>query len=487
LATFQFDPYLINECYWPLLKASNRYLVLYGGAGSGKSVFAAEKVIFRAIDETPHRFLVVRKVAKTIRNSIFAEIRDVITQWKLTSWFKVNKSDMEITCLNGNMFMFAGLDDVEKLKSIHKPTSVLVEEASEITRDDFIQLDLRLRGMTPHYKQIILCFNPVVITHWLKQDFFDHPRRDTLSLRTTYLDNRFIDNEYKQTIEDLRLTDPYYYQVYGLGEWGIVGKTVYNAEIVTRRLLEVRHVPPVAVGSLLFDYQQEQIIPKSIQFSPDPNGPLTIYQYPQPDTPYVIGGDIAEGGHDWSVASVRDNATLQQVALWRDQTDTDLFAKQMFALGVYYNKALVGIETNFDTHPTKELERLYYPNQYVREQPDRFTGQLEKKFGFKTTKVTRPLIIGKHVALARDRIDTFHNLTLVEEMLAFKRNEDGRPQAAEGEHDDCVMADAICYEVRMQQRRALPQPPAPPTPPGQAYKEKLAAQQRNRQRKGRVS
>lgn len=467
-------PELTNKVYYPLYWNQDRYLILYGGAGSGKSVFAAQKWIFRLLNEKGLKILVIRKVAKTLRHSVFALFRSIIAEWGLMDLFKINKSDMEIYCLNGSSVVFAGLDDAEKLKSVHGINSIWIEEASEITEDDFKQVDLRLRGLTKYYKQIILTFNPVSITHWLKTYFFDTPKENCTKLKTTYKDNRFIDEEYVKVIEELKDTDPYYYTVYGLGEWGIIGKTVYNARIVTERYLAIKDIIPVR-GNFVYEYENEQIIDESIEFIEDENGFIAIYEPPIEYTPYVIGGDIAEGGYEFSAASVRNNLTWNQAATFRGHLDTDLYAKQMYCLGKYYNDALIGIETNFETHPVKELERLNYPNQYVRETLDKYTGETQKKFGWLTTKITRPLIIGRHVALLRDHSDTFNDAALLEEMMTFVRNEEGRPEHQEGKTDDLIFADAICLGIQNQQTVSeLPGRPKPKLTPAQEFKEKLA-------------
>ena len=128
-------PEIMNDCFIPLLDNDSRYLVLKGGGGSGKSVFTAQKIILKKMLEEPgHRILVVRKVAKTLRESVFAELRNVIRRWGLTQLFKIPKgasSELYIQCVNGNEIVFAGLDDVEKLKSIVGITGIWIEEASE--------------------------------------------------------------------------------------------------------------------------------------------------------------------------------------------------------------------------------------------------------------------------------------------------------------------------------------------------------------------
>ncbi|NLT46171.1 MAG: PBSX family phage terminase large subunit, partial [Thermotogaceae bacterium] len=219
---------IFNKTFRPHLDDRSRYEIFYGGAGSGKSMFVAQRLVLRAMKEKGHKFLVVRKVAKTNRHSTFALIMGILRSWKVLGLFKVNKSDMEIGCLNGNQIIFTGLDDVEKLKSIAGITDIWVEEASEITQEDFQQLDLRLRGKTPWPLQITMTFNPVSALSWLKSFFFDVPKDNCIIHKSTYKDNRFLDDEYKKVIEDLKNQDHTYYQIYGLGEWGVLGNLVFH-------------------------------------------------------------------------------------------------------------------------------------------------------------------------------------------------------------------------------------------------------------------
>ncbi len=445
-------PKRTNPVYLPLYKVVSRYLVLMGGGSSGKSVYAAQKLVVRCLLEEGHTFLVIRKVARTLRNSVYAEIKGVISDWGMTELFTFNESNMEILCHNGNRFIFSGLDDVEKLKSIKGITSVWIEEASELLEGDFRQLDIRMRGRAKSYKQIMLTFNPISITHWLKKEFFDKEKSGAYTLRTTYKDNIFLPDEDKAVLESFKDVDEYYYTVYCLGQWGVLGKTIYKASVVQERLVALQEAPVVlARGDFIYSLTGEQIDDDSIKFLPNESGSLTIYEYPMEGHPYVIGGDTAEGGEDSCVGQVRNNITWNQAAVYLERTDTDLYAKQMYCLGKYYNTALIGIESNFDLHPTKELERLHYPKQYYREVPDAISGKIHPRHGFATTKLTRPLIISKHVALVREEIHTFNDPKTLEEMLTFVRNQNGRPEAQEGEHDDLIMADAICLEIRRQQ------------------------------------
>ena len=154
-----------NETFLPLFADTHRYLVLKGGGGSGKSIFAGRKVLERAVNEPGHRFLVCRKVARTLRESCFKQLLGQLAEFYPDSGYKANKSDLTISFQNGSEIIFAGLDDVEKLKSIYNITGIWIEEASELLEGDFNQLDIRLRGKTREYQQIILSFNPISIQH----------------------------------------------------------------------------------------------------------------------------------------------------------------------------------------------------------------------------------------------------------------------------------------------------------------------------------
>lgn len=211
----------VNDAYFELLHDTNRYEILYGGSGSGKSVFASQKVILRTIGEEKHRFLCIRKVSNTLRSSVYQILIDCIADLGLRNEFEINKTEMRFTHTpTGNEILLAGLDDVERLKSIAGITSIWIEEATEISEADFDQVDLRLRGETANYKQIIISFNPINENHWLKKRFFDTPPANCTVLKTTFKDNLFIDDEYRIVLEQKASVSPNLYRVYYLGEWG---------------------------------------------------------------------------------------------------------------------------------------------------------------------------------------------------------------------------------------------------------------------------
>ena len=452
-----------NPAFLPLFFDEHRYLVLCGGGGSGKSIFAGRKVLERVTTEKGHRWLVCRKVAKTLRDSCFAQLRGQIAEHYPDAGATIKTGDLEISFPNGSVILFAGLDDVEKLKSIYNITGIWIEEASELLEEDFNQLDIRLRGETQYYKQIILSFNPISITHWLKRRFFDTPDERATTHRSTYKDNRFLDAEAIRTLEAFKDTDPYYYQVYCLGEWGVTGRTVFDGQAVAARLgkipqpvkrgyWEVGSLAAARAADLSTTFGGPPPLAGEAVWTDSKDGPVQIFREPEEGRPYVIGGDTSGEGSDFFVAQVLDNITGEQVAVLRHRYDEDTYAEQVCFLGKYYNDALVGIETNFSTFPVKKLEQLGYHNQYVREQPDTFTGAIRKAYGFRTTATTRPLIIGELVEAMRDGIGLVNDRTTLEEMLTFVRNEKLRAEAEPGAHDDCVLSLAIAWHIRPQQR-----------------------------------
>ncbi|WP_110933264.1 hypothetical protein [Paenibacillus bouchesdurhonensis] len=237
------------------------------------------------------------------------------------------------------------------------------------------------------------------------------------------------------------------------------GKPIFDKEKVIARIEELRKrykTNEPLRGDFIWDVHGEQIWDNSIRFVPDESGFITLYKQPSKGRPYVIGGDIAEGGADFSSGQVLDNITGDQVAVWHGHIDTDLFAKYMYCLGKYYNDALIAIEMNFDLHPVKELTRLNYYKQYRRENVDSNHGdKQDDKFGFRTTSITRPVIISNLVTVVRESIETINDILTLQEMLTFVRNDKGKPEAITGKHDDTIMALAIAHKARDQQSMSL--------------------------------
>lgn len=226
------------------------------------------------------------------------------------------------------------------------------------------------------------------------------------------------------------------------------GKNVFDTEVILARLARLQK--PFMTGYFSYDYDGLKI--SNIKWVHDRNGYIKIYQVPDSPmiTKYCIGGDTAGEGSDYFTGHVLDARTGIQVAHLKHQFDPDQYVKQMYCLGMYYKQALIGIEANFDSYPIKELQRLGYNNQYVREAVDTYTGKTEKRFGFKTTSLTRPTIISALIEVVRDDVDSINDKDTLEELLTITKNEKGRIEAPEGGHDDDMMGLAIAHEIRGQ-------------------------------------
>lgn len=234
-----------NPGFKEVNRSDRRYIVMLGSAGSGKSVDTAQHYILRLMSEPGRNLVAMRKSDITNRDSTFAELTGAIYRMfgdKAEQYWQINKSPLKLTCRhNGNQIIFRGMNDDkqrEKLKSITfqkgKLTDVWLEEATEFTQQDLEIIDDRLRGELPpgQFYQIRLTFNPVSKTHWIKRVFFDIADPNVLTHKSTFMQNRFIDDAYKARMERRKLVDPEGFQIYGLGEWGEVGGLILSNYIV---------------------------------------------------------------------------------------------------------------------------------------------------------------------------------------------------------------------------------------------------------------
>lgn len=204
-------------------------------------------------------------------------------------------------------------------------------------------------------------------------------------------------------------------------------------------------------------------------------GAITLYELPEEGVPYVLGGDTAGEGSDYFTAIVIDNVSGRIAAKLRQKYSEPEYVRQIFALGRFYNDALVAIETNFSTYPAMKLQEMEYPNQYSREREDTYTRQMRKSYGFRTDRQSRPRAIANLVEVFSSHPEWFTDRELLEEMLTFCYNEDHRPEALAGKHDDLVMGAAITYAVRHQQRMTVLTEPEKP-------REKLIDQMKRQKR-----
>lgn len=222
--------------------------VHYGGGSSGKSHGVIQKVVLKALMKwnVPRRIMWMRKVQTTIKDSLFEDVKACLINygiWNLCRW---NKTDNKVELPNGAVFLFKGLDNPEKIKSIKGISDIVMEEASEFTLNDYTQLTLRLREKKHMKKQIFLMFNPVSKLNWVYKYFFEHGQKmkNVIVRQSSYKDNKFLDETTRENLELLANRNPAYYKIYALGEFATLDKLVFPK--YEKRLLnkqELRQFP----------------------------------------------------------------------------------------------------------------------------------------------------------------------------------------------------------------------------------------------------
>lgn len=229
------------------------------------------------------------------------------------------------------------------------------------------------------------------------------------------------------------------------------GDAFFDNDVIMAR----RRVVPKPLQEGMFAYTEPEMeggAPVDWMFTERVNGFIRIYEEPKDGHPYVLGGDTAGEGSDRFTAYVIDNSTGKQVAELQHTSSEIFYARQVYCLGRYYNDALIGLEINYSTYPQLKLEEWHYPNFYQRERFDTFTGQMVKAFGWATSSKTRPVALAELHTIMEENPELVVSWHTLGEMLTFVYDKERKPQAASGQHDDLVMAAAICYSIRGQQR-----------------------------------
>lgn len=465
--TYNIDTRIFNDAFLPYLTRIARYEVYFGGAGSGKSWFVADKFVVQLTQMPGRNLLCIRKQKSDALSSCRPQIAKSINKMKLDKVWSWHGDRFEFrNNINGNVIKFEGMDNPEDVKSITFDygdlTDVWYEEASdENLKENIDLLNLRLRAFGQK-NRLCVTFNPININHWLKAWIENELslESDVIIHRSTYLDNKFADPDYKHLLEGYKRTNPYMYQVYALGEWGVMGKTVFDSNAIMFRIHAIRHkwkdAPP---RRIFFEYQtgaSGRILNQTIRTHDSLDDEVLIFTPPVRNRPYVIGVDTAGDGSDAWAAHVMDNVTGEQVARFKSMKDAEDCCATLYCLGLHYNGALLGIETNFDSYPIRKMKEFGYPSMYVREgDMDMMIQNAEQRLGFRTHKGNRKAILNLLYAHSKDNMHKINDLDTLSEMQTFVRREKGadigRWEAAAGAHDDLVMAFAITLAIRHQQ------------------------------------
>lgn len=298
---------LFNPLFFYLLmflqNKTIRNIIMYGGSSSGKTYSMAQAILILTLWEGTNH-LVMRKVGASIKDTVYQDFKTAVEQLGISKLFKFSDGVKTITCIqNKARIVFKGLDDAEKIKGLSSFKRVVLDEWSEFEEADYKQIRLRLRGMEG--QQLIYTFNPIKETHWIKKNVFDkqkwhdipmsveiggrvipeeltkvksikmneprvimHKRTgemiehspDTIVIQTTYLNNFWVvgspdgtygyyDEQCIATFDYDRENDPDYYNVYALGEWGVIrtGSEFFGSFNRGKHTAECKYNPDLAL------------------------------------------------------------------------------------------------------------------------------------------------------------------------------------------------------------------------------------------------
>lgn len=229
------------------------------------------------------------------------------------------------------------------------------------------------------------------------------------------------------------------------------GRPVFN----TRALIKMDQLtdknPPKFYD--LFGFKQGEVKAEESEYSQ-----LKVWELPQEGHKYVIGGDVAEGievvgedgkDADYSVATVMDRQTRKTVARYRAHIDPDSFGDFLCQLGWFYNEATIAVEVNNQGIATvQRLRDRLYRRLYMRESGfDELFEEPTAKMGWRTDKASKYIMIADLAKAIRDGDIIDYDPWFIRECVTYVRDENGRTNAQEGSHDDCVMSTAIALQL----------------------------------------
>jgi phage terminase large subunit len=238
--------------YFPALANDKRYFLICGGRAGGRSYFASQYAVASLIQKPYFRCAIMRFVQGDVRDSIFQEIKDRIEELGMENQFRIQNSLIITNPLNnsfckGKGFRKSSGDQKAKLKSLAGYTDVIIEEAEEVSEEDFQKLDDSLRTIKGNIR-VFLLFNLPPKDHWINKRWFnlvessevsdyyevslkESVKYNTVLVHTTYLDN--LENLNQSTINNFEAyktknPDHYWNMIMGLvptGKRGLIYKT----------------------------------------------------------------------------------------------------------------------------------------------------------------------------------------------------------------------------------------------------------------------
>lgn len=220
-------------CYQPYIEDyGNRYNVYYGGRGSGKTRFIIDKLLIKGLKEK-RMILLMRKTTANCKFSVWKELKEAVGRLKLNKYIEFYESDYSAVChLTGTIFKCTGLDIAEKIKGFSEVSDVLLEEGTEFTLEDFELIDGTVRSVLYTLPlNIYIVFNPISKANWVYKRFgFDTGivPDNTFILKTTYLDNPHLSQDYLARMEHMRKVNPTRWKIEALGLFVSLDRLVFQ-------------------------------------------------------------------------------------------------------------------------------------------------------------------------------------------------------------------------------------------------------------------
>lgn len=344
-----------------------RFVVNKGGTASGKSFSSAQKELLLSCCDG-QRTLIIRKIASTLKDSVIPSFRARIAELGMEEYMRENKSERSfIHALTGASFIFRGLDDPEKLKSIEGIDRILIEEATELTIEDFYELNRRARGREKI--QITLNFNPIDERHWLKKHFYEQEVTNAAKLESTFEHNPFLTEHDRTEISYLKQFNYNQYRIYALGEWGVA--QVDNPWLYSFELK--KHVSPLPLDllpnnpvHLSFDFNINPMCCIAFQYSRH-RGEGTyvrvIKEFELKNTTAVQAGKLIKAHFPHHVLTVTGDATGRNKNAGYSQADETIWTQMIRTLGISAAQML---------NPTRNAshkESRYLCNYLLQEHP----------------------------------------------------------------------------------------------------------------------
>ena len=211
---------------------SKRYNVYYGGRASGKTKFIMQKLLIKGLRER-RMILLMRKQTTQLRDSVWKEMLQTISDFHLLDYFSINKTEFRIICnINGTEFKCLGLDEPEKIKGFADISDVFMDEVTGFNKEDVELIDGTLRS--PKFKlplQMYFAFNPISKANFVYTYFgFDTGivPSNTFILKSTYLDNPFLGANVAERYEALKQRDYQRWQIEALGDFVSLDRLVFQ-------------------------------------------------------------------------------------------------------------------------------------------------------------------------------------------------------------------------------------------------------------------